>query len=84
MTTKFKEVSAERYDEMLGVLPPAMWLGKGFLVGEAWTHKRCTVTGRDNTPAFAPFLEYRGKFYEGPEPMTGAEFRALNPEEVVP
>jgi hypothetical protein len=30
----WKEVSEARYDEMLGILPPAMWVGKGFLVGE--------------------------------------------------
>ena len=29
-----KEVDEERYDGMLGMLPPALWLGKGFLVGE--------------------------------------------------
>ena len=29
----FKEVDEFRYDEMLGVLPPALWIGKGFLVG---------------------------------------------------
>jgi hypothetical protein len=80
--TPFKQVSDDRYDEMLGVLPPAVWLAKGFLVGEAWTHKRCSITGQAGTPAFAPFLDYRGKYYEGPEPMTIAEFRALNPEEV--
>ena len=26
-----QECTAERYDEMLGVLPPALWLSKGFL-----------------------------------------------------
>jgi hypothetical protein len=30
--TAFKEVDEARYDEMLGVLPPALWTAKGFLV----------------------------------------------------
>jgi hypothetical protein len=33
-----KECTEARYDEMLGVLPPAHWTGKGFLVGEPSTH----------------------------------------------
>jgi hypothetical protein len=39
-----KECSEERYDEMLGVLPPALWLSKGFLVGEPFDHRKCKVT----------------------------------------
>jgi hypothetical protein len=41
-----KECSVERYDHMLGILPPALWLGKGFLVGDA--------PRKDFPPAFAP------------------------------
>ena len=42
----FKEVGEARYDEMLGVLPPALWIDKGFLVGEPFDHRRCKATGR--------------------------------------
>jgi len=39
-----KECTEERYNEMLGVLPPALWLAKGFLVGEPHDHRRCKIT----------------------------------------
>jgi hypothetical protein len=39
-----KECTEERYDEMLGILPPALMLGKGFLVGEPFDHRTCSVT----------------------------------------
>lgn len=32
--TQWIEVTEERYDEMLGVLPPEIMTGLGFLVGE--------------------------------------------------
>ncbi len=42
----WREVSEDRYMEMLEVLWPAAWEPeRGFLVGEAWDHKRCSVTG---------------------------------------
>jgi hypothetical protein len=31
-------VTEEKYDEMLGVLPPAYWNGNLFLVGEPFDH----------------------------------------------
>jgi hypothetical protein len=76
---KWKEVSEERYTEMLEILPPLCWTDKGFLVGEPWRHKKCSVTGWDNLPAFAPFLKFRGKYYEGDEPLTIHEFRDVEP-----
>ncbi len=74
----FTEVSRERCDEMLGVLPPALWIDKGFLVGEPYDHRRCKATGRF-TASFAAFIRYRGKYYESEEAMTAAEFRAFDP-----
>jgi hypothetical protein len=74
----FKEVDEARYDEMLGVLPPALWIGKGFLVGEPFDHRTCKATGR-LTASFAAFIRYRGKYYESEEAMTAAEFRAFDP-----
>jgi len=74
----FKEVDEARYDEMLGVLPPALWIDKGFLVGEPFDHRRCKATGR-LTASFAAFIRHRGKYYESKEAMTAAEFRAFDP-----
>jgi hypothetical protein len=73
----FKEVEEARYDEMLGVLPPALWIDKGFLVGEPFDHRRCKATGRW-TASFAAFIRYRGKYYESEEAMTVGEFRAFD------
>jgi hypothetical protein len=69
----WKLVSEARYWEMLGCLPPAVQTGAGFLVGEPWRHDD---GGR---PMFAPFLEFGGKFYEGIDPMTIQQFRAITP-----
>ena len=74
----FKEVDEARYNEMLGVLPPALWLDKGFLVGEPYDHRRCKETG-GFAASFAAFIRYRGKYYESEEAMTAAEFRAFDP-----
>ena len=74
----FKEVDEARYDEMLGVLPPALWIDKGFLVGEPFDHRRCKTTGHF-TASFAAFIRYRGKYYESEEAMTVDEFKAFDP-----
>lgn len=74
----WKECTEERYDEMLCVLPPALWLAKGFLVGEPFDHRTCTVRG-NVAPTYAAFIQYKGQFYEGPN-MTEAEFRAFDPK----
>lgn len=71
----FKQVSAARYDDMLNILPPALWLGRGFLVGEPMRHD-------DHGRAmFTAFLHTgRGEavtYYEALEPMTVRDFRAL-------
>lgn len=72
----WKEVDEARYDEMLGILPPAYWDGKGFLVGEPFDHRTCKISGY-TTPTFAAFVSHKGKYYEGPN-MTVAEFRAFD------
>ena len=76
----WKEVDEARFDEMLGVLPPALHLSKGFLVGEPFDHRTCTITGH-TMPSYAAFLQHGGKFYEGPN-MTVPEFRNLKAEDV--
>lgn len=73
----WKEVSSERFDEMLGVLPPAVHTGFGFLVGEPWDHNA------EGYPRFAPFLSVSGRYYEGSEPITAHEFRALDARQAV-
>jgi len=50
-----KECSAERYDEMLGILPPALWLANRFLVGEPADHRRCKIT-KKVLPTYAAFF----------------------------
>jgi hypothetical protein len=76
----WREVSEARYDEMLGVLPPALWLAKGFLVGEPFDHRRCSVT-HGMRASFAAFVQHEGKFFEG-DPMTAPEFRAFDPSTI--
>ena len=72
----FKECTEERYVEMLGVLPPALWIAKGFLVGEPFDHRTCKKTGVVRA-TYAAFINHGDKFYEGPN-MTVPEFRALD------
>jgi len=48
---KDREVTEERYDEMLGVLPPERMTGNAFLVGEAVDY------GKDLSGKFLPRYE---------------------------
>lgn len=80
--TKWKNVSEDRYYEMLEVLPPAVMTGNGFMVGEPWTHRTCTVTNKMQ-PTFQAFVEIRGKHYEAQSPMTIPEFRKLKMADVL-
>lgn len=70
------ECSEERYDEMLEILPPALWLAKGFLVGEPFDHRTCKVTNVVRA-SYAAFFQHKGKFYEG-DNMTMPEFSAFD------
>jgi hypothetical protein len=72
----WKQCSEADYDYGLCVLPPALWLSHGFLVGEPFDHRVCTVTGY-TAPTFAAFVRKDDKFYNGPN-MTVAEFRAID------
>jgi hypothetical protein len=72
----FKECTEERWDEMLGVLPPALWIAKGFLVGEPFDHRTCKITGVVRA-TYAAFINHGGKFYEGPS-LTTPEFQAFD------
>lgn len=69
---EWKEVTEERYWEMLEVLPPACQQRGGFLVGEPWDHH--AVSGRAR---YGAYLERGGKFYESLRPVTVSEFKFL-------
>ena len=71
----------ERYYEMLGVLPPALWLYYGFLVGEPFDHRECTITKRI-AATYAAFVEKNGSYFEGPN-LTTAEFKSLDLSAIV-
>ena len=79
---KWKRVDEKRYMEMLEILPPAHWTGKGFLVGEPSSHRKCKLTNRLSA-TYQAFITYNGKFYEGDEPMTLGEFVAFDPRGVL-
>lgn len=75
---QFKECTEDRYTEMLEILWPASWLGHGFLVGEALSH-------RNGFPVYAPFVKHNGKFYEevyeNYNGMSVAEFKVFDPSQ---
>ncbi|MEH2551650.1 hypothetical protein V1283_008295 [Bradyrhizobium sp. AZCC 2262] len=75
METEWKEVVEERYDDQLGVVPPAIYLNHGFLVGEPTSSRLCTRS-KKYCPTFRAFMNINGRFYEGPA-LTVPEFRAL-------
>ncbi len=66
----WSKTSEEIFDRMLNVLPPAMWLTNGFLVGEPFDHE--ADTGR---PRFNGFKRIGDKFFSSSRPMTKAEFK---------
>lgn len=82
MTPEFTEVSRERFDEMLDVLPPAVMDANGFMVGEPFDHRLCEITGKFG-PTFAAFIEHKGKCYEATRPLTIGEYKAVKPALVV-
>lgn len=68
---KFTPTTEARYREMLEVLPPAVWTGLGFLVGEPHDHNA------EGQPRFACFVQRGDKFFEVSRALTVAEFRAI-------
>jgi len=68
---QWMQTTAEQYDEMLGVLPPAAYAGAAFLVGEPTDHD--AGNGQPRFPAYRK----RGAAYEvASRPVTIPEFRA--------
>src|SRR5262249_50225013 len=49
------ECSEERYDQMLGIRPPTLWLEYGFLVGDPHGHRECVLSGQV-LPTYAAFF----------------------------
>jgi hypothetical protein len=60
----------EKYHEMLGVLPPALWLGGAFLVGEPDDHDI-----DDGAPRFRGYRHRDGAYFVASRPMTCNELR---------
>lgn len=71
MTKQWERITEDRYDELLGCLPPALWLAHGFLVGEPWDHDG------EGKPRFQVCIQLDGAFYGSLRPMGVPEFRAL-------
>jgi hypothetical protein len=59
-----------KYWDMLEVLPPAIMVAGGFLVGEPWDHH--AVSGK---PRFSAWREWHGKFFTASRPLTVQEFK---------
>ncbi|MEG9437409.1 hypothetical protein JAO29_14730 [Edaphobacter sp. HDX4] len=68
MTPTLKPCTEARYWEMLEIIPPAIMDGKGFMVGEPWSHRQCTVSQRHDQPTFAGFFKYGKQFFEAENP----------------
>ena len=78
MQPEFKKCDRARYMELLEVVFPVAQRSTGFLVGEPYTHRECTVTGR-YLPAYTPVVEWGSVYWEGTTAITVPEWRALNP-----
>jgi hypothetical protein len=74
-TITWKPITAERYFDMLGALPPALHVFEGFLLGEQYSSRVCRVT-KEGRGTFMAFTQ-RGPhhFFEASEPLTKPEFR---------
>ena len=67
----------EAFDYGLNVLPPAIWIGGAFMVGEPYDHD-----AGNGQPRFQAYRQ-RGDIYEkATRPMTRAEFREIFSAEV--
>ena len=65
------ETTEEQYYDMLGVLPPALIIPGGFLVGEPDDHH-----AESGQPRFRGYRCTKGKFLVSSRPLTRTEFRA--------
>lgn len=82
LTVEWLEVNEARFDEMLGVLPPTIMTGLGFLVGEPSCYAPCSVTD-DVLPKWAAFAQVGERFFEASEPLTVPEFQSLTNADIL-
>lgn len=82
MPIKWRRIDESRYWEMLGMLPPAAQTGFGFLLGEPYSHRDCTVTGKF-APTFYAFAEHGGAFFEATSHLTVAEFKRASAADII-
>jgi len=67
----WEATTREQYHEMLEILPPAVWIGGAFMVGEPMDH--CFATGR---PRFSAYWQRSGgEYVTASRPLTVAEFK---------
>ncbi len=68
-----------KYHEMLEILPPALWIGGAFLVGEPFDHH--ATTGRPRFAAYwhrgAALPWFEGSYFVASRPLTRPELRAI-------
>ncbi len=67
----WEPTTAAQYDEMLNILPPAMWIGGAFLVGEPTDHD--VLTG---APRFTAYWQRGSMYYAASRPLMHTELRA--------
>lgn len=68
----WEDTTAEAYEEMLNVLPPAAWTLGVFLVGEPWDHH--AITGQ---PRFSCYRQDGETFRKASRPITRREFNEI-------
>ena len=66
---EWKATTEERYDDMLGAVPPIDFGGRSFLLGEPYDHNA------EGFPRFDGFRFKAGKYETTSRPVTRAEFR---------
>lgn len=76
----WKVITEKRYDEFLSMLPPAYQTGKGFLVGEQFSSRKCKITGKVS-PTYLAFMNAFARYWEGPA-MTLEEFKAFKRDDL--
>lgn len=66
----WREITEEKYHEMLEVLPPIEWTTRGFMVSEPCDHH--ALTGK---PRYGAYVTIGHRFFTASRPLTREEFR---------
>ena len=69
LKNEWQEGTVERYEDMLGAVPPIRWKGTAFMVGECLTHTRAGAL-------YEAHIEIDGRYFYRPAPL-----RDFNPTE---